>query len=322
MAVHQLAVRVYKMNLHMHQGDVDSIANWTMPKPADADDTWFVVPPRPSIFNHPSFLDHDVYPEHEADLTGYWAEDRILGGVVAFDRRGEATSSTPPNIYLLPCRRRVTNRLCQLRDDQQGVLESFLLGETAAAPPDPCPLPILPDYQNRVRVNVHEAIMHHKVYRDNWEHRPWSIDEVRFFDHRPKPELDYPEVRELLDIVNSAPLSAERVELPHLGDHSIFPSMSWFASSEKGTDSADNLPGKSEDGEPRTRGDHSDAGEHEKASVHGPGSRKSRSPERGNPPNSESSAAEPATAAKHGVEEASSRSESGEGRGGKSRRLG
>jgi hypothetical protein len=31
-------------------------------------------------------MDYDQYPDGLADVAGYWAEDRIFGGVVLFDR--------------------------------------------------------------------------------------------------------------------------------------------------------------------------------------------------------------------------------------------
>lgn len=40
-----------------------------------------------TLFCHKWYRDHDQYPEGVADSVGYWAEARILGGVVLFDRR-------------------------------------------------------------------------------------------------------------------------------------------------------------------------------------------------------------------------------------------
>ena len=45
----------------------------------------------PSEFFHTEYLDWDQYPEGAADMTGYWAEFELFGGVVAFDR-GETDS--------------------------------------------------------------------------------------------------------------------------------------------------------------------------------------------------------------------------------------
>ena len=37
-------------------------------------------------FFHAAFLDHERYPRGKADVAGYWAEGKIFGGVVVFDR--------------------------------------------------------------------------------------------------------------------------------------------------------------------------------------------------------------------------------------------
>lgn len=50
--------------------------------------------PYASLFFHPSYRYHEQYPFGTADMAGYWAEDRIFGGVVLFDRTesGKAVS--------------------------------------------------------------------------------------------------------------------------------------------------------------------------------------------------------------------------------------
>lgn len=40
-----------------------------------------------TLFCHPWYRDYDQYPNGVADSVGYWAEARVLGGVVLFDRR-------------------------------------------------------------------------------------------------------------------------------------------------------------------------------------------------------------------------------------------
>ena len=39
-----------------------------------------------TAFVHRFYVDSDQYPRGVADVTGYWAEGRIFGGVVVFDR--------------------------------------------------------------------------------------------------------------------------------------------------------------------------------------------------------------------------------------------
>jgi hypothetical protein len=40
-----------------------------------------------TLFCHSWYRDYDQYPNGIAGSVGYWAEARILGGVVLFDRR-------------------------------------------------------------------------------------------------------------------------------------------------------------------------------------------------------------------------------------------
>ena len=60
-----------------------------------------------TLFCHPWYRDYDQYPNGIADSVGYWAEARILGGVVLFDRRNLgsaeniAVSKTQGTISLL-----------------------------------------------------------------------------------------------------------------------------------------------------------------------------------------------------------------------------
>src|SRR6266566_4761851 len=109
--------------LYLHHGDINSIVQWTMPTPPNCEGHWNHIPARPTLFNHPFYLDVDIYPEGIADVVGYWAEDRIMGGVIIFDRRGEAkaheTQTPPPNVYFHASRLKVTWRPYQLRDEQQ-----------------------------------------------------------------------------------------------------------------------------------------------------------------------------------------------------------
>ena len=183
----------------MHRGDIESITNWKMPPVEGLVD----VPPRPTLFSHHAYLDADVYPDGVADIVGYWAEDRVLGGVAVFDRRVEDSISIQiPHIYFHSCRRRQTHRVYQLRDNQQEALFNFLLAETDFPPPEPNPLPVLSDTQNRVRVDSEIAITHHGIYRDIWERKPITIQERRALERQPKSDLDYPEFAEEVFRIN------------------------------------------------------------------------------------------------------------------------
>lgn len=89
-AIHQIAVALYQLDEKAHRGDIDSIMNWDAPiEQYELHGRWETkphFPPRPSLFFHPDYLNHQQYPSGTADVAGYWAEDRIFGGVVLFDR--------------------------------------------------------------------------------------------------------------------------------------------------------------------------------------------------------------------------------------------
>ncbi|KAK0732296.1 hypothetical protein B0H67DRAFT_525917 [Lasiosphaeris hirsuta] len=206
-ALHQFGVLLHQLEFRMHQGDIEYMINWTMPKPDYEGEFWQPFKPLPSIFNNPYYSDWEVYPESVADMVGYWAEDRILGGVVIFDRRAEldadgGLTGEPPNIYLHPSRDNVTFRVTQLLDRQQQALVDFLLArpDPAAAPGDlpvppvPCPLPILVDDRNRVRVSPEKALVLRSIYRDIWERRPLTRDQWHVAIRRPQNQIDYPEI--------------------------------------------------------------------------------------------------------------------------------
>lgn len=180
MTLHQIGVLLFQLDFRVHRADVDRFTNWKMPPIEGLVD----VPPRPTLFNHHAYLDADIYPEGVADIVGYWAEDRILGGVAVFDRRAEdAATMELPNIYFHSCRRRQTHR-------------------AESAPPAPNTLPILSDAQNRVRVDSEFAITHHGICRDIWERKPITKEERRAMERAPMSDIDYPEFADMVFRIN------------------------------------------------------------------------------------------------------------------------
>jgi hypothetical protein len=74
-ALHQIAVWVYIQDTSLHN---DEPSNGRRPPPTS--------------FLHEWYRDHDQYPDGIADCVGYWAEARILGGVILFDRHSPEVS--------------------------------------------------------------------------------------------------------------------------------------------------------------------------------------------------------------------------------------
>jgi hypothetical protein len=179
-AIHQLAANLFDFNTSLHKDD--GVADWAPPK--DDARYWKRHPngPPPTLFNHPWYRDYSRYPRGAANMVGFWAENRILGGVVLFDRRDPATEpSADPDavyfhsdradaVYFRSDRQHVTYRIYQLLPEQRNALLDFL---TADAPPPSSrsPLPILGDENNGIRVDPEEPPQATGIYRRPWERK-------------------------------------------------------------------------------------------------------------------------------------------------------
>ncbi|KAK4246585.1 hypothetical protein C7999DRAFT_42006 [Corynascus novoguineensis] len=132
--------------------------------------------PPPTLFCHCEYLDHhQQYPHGLADVAGYWAEDRILGGIAVFDRGKSGTECK--DIYFHSSRERYTPRVWRLLDSQLNDLREFLFSEQPSA----TPLPILLSEENEPRYNSWDAMAVHQIFRDPRERaipseRPKSRD--------------------------------------------------------------------------------------------------------------------------------------------------
>jgi hypothetical protein len=100
-AVHQVAVLLYKQDTNRHKKD--ALGMW---RPQEDDARHFPPTFPATLFCHEWYRDFDQYPEGIADCVGYWAEARVFGGVVLFDRRdpGAAPEAdvSVPNSFAIP----------------------------------------------------------------------------------------------------------------------------------------------------------------------------------------------------------------------------
>jgi hypothetical protein len=146
------------------------------------------------MFMHLCYKAVDLYPAGLADAVGYWAENRVFGGVIIFDR-SEAwhdDGRPEPNVYLHSDRKHSTFRVWQTLDGQHQSLVNFLLSSPASASPgesQTCPLPLSASADNLKRFDP-DAATRKKVYRDIWERGPPR----GAYDHCVKDLLDYPEL--------------------------------------------------------------------------------------------------------------------------------
>ena len=65
-------------------------------KEQDVEERRFYDPP-PTPFAHPAYRYPEQYPRGLADVAGYWAESKIFGGVVVFDRGETEEEVSSPN---------------------------------------------------------------------------------------------------------------------------------------------------------------------------------------------------------------------------------
>lgn len=185
-AVHEIAVLLFKSGTSLHPDH--RITSWTPPK----DDVFWDVYPKgawPTLFYHYWYSDYEQYPNGVADVVGFWAEARILGGVILFDRRDSRTAEAQPDsIWFHPDRSEVTSRIYKLLDDQKLALLEFLTTDS----PDLDLLPILGDEKNDCREDPEQPINETGIYRHLWDRKPVSEDT---YDERLKDvwdQFEYP----------------------------------------------------------------------------------------------------------------------------------
>nr|RBR00408.1 hypothetical protein FVER53263_10186 [Fusarium verticillioides] len=116
-AVHQIGVQLSQLE-KVHDPattaghDIESTIKWGRPP-----DDLCRFPPKPTMFIATQFTAHDRYSNGVDDMVGYWAENRILGGVALFDHSQAWTGEDEPNVYFQCTRARVTFRVLT-PDDQ------------------------------------------------------------------------------------------------------------------------------------------------------------------------------------------------------------
>lgn len=188
MAIHEIAVQLSKLGTSLHADD--GIASWVPPK--DDNLFWALNPEGawPTLFRHHWYVDDNQYPDSVADVVGYWAEARILGGVVLFDRRDPAFSPDvkPDSVWFHSERYDVTYRIYQLLDEQKQQLLDFLTSES----PDLSLLPILGDVKNTRREDPEEPLENTGIYRNIYERKPLGPDEGDFRIKDVWDKFEYP----------------------------------------------------------------------------------------------------------------------------------
>ncbi|KAI1020993.1 hypothetical protein LB503_009995 [Fusarium chuoi] len=140
----------------------------------------------------------DQYPNGAADTAGYWAEARIFGGVVVFDRGKDGTESQ--RILFHGCRRKGPRTIYPPTDQQFEQMIQFLVDESESHDNASAhPFPILATPQNRWRWDPWDAMAHYNIYRDRFERK--------ISPSKGKPcvlnSIDWPEIKDDLYLINA-----------------------------------------------------------------------------------------------------------------------
>ncbi|RFU36296.1 hypothetical protein B7463_g95, partial [Scytalidium lignicola] len=204
-ACHQIAVFLYKLDHNLHKGQYEKWriareevlrASWTRSVPLR-------LPPVP--FFHRSYNADKQYPNGTADIAGYWAEAKILGGVVLFDRGKSDLECN--RVFFHQSLRDGPRTIYPLTDIQFKDLTNFLLSERDVAAPE-CPLPIHGSKFNRPRYDPYFAMKYFHIFRDRFERTlPAEHRRPHKFSDR-----DYPEIEDQLWILNHQFKAGEKGE--------------------------------------------------------------------------------------------------------------
>lgn len=109
-AIHLIAVFLFELKKKFHKGDIESVVSYRQPDQAVEyiPGEWMTLyneeQPYPTLFTFSHYNCPEQYPHGLADVAAYWAEDRIFGGVLLFDRgeSGQEASLNAKNHQLCP----------------------------------------------------------------------------------------------------------------------------------------------------------------------------------------------------------------------------
>ncbi|PGH07921.1 hypothetical protein AJ79_06129 [Helicocarpus griseus UAMH5409] len=165
---HEIAVFLYNAySGGLHKPNSEE-AYRQMPKPVLPS---FIPPPpvkiKPAELFHPYYQNWEQYPHGIADIVGYWAEYRLFGGVVLFDR-GQAGSACK-DIFIHPVR---NYHIFQPSDTQIKEYLNVLLSDQSQASLTTAKAAEHMRFKAEKyarRIDLYDAIVHLNIYRDKYE---------------------------------------------------------------------------------------------------------------------------------------------------------
>ncbi|KLO90767.1 uncharacterized protein LW93_062 [Fusarium fujikuroi] len=151
----------------------------------------------PTAFCHSFYIAVERYPNGDADTVGYWAEAKIFGGVLVFDR-GESESECN-ELYLHASRRVGPFTLFPLTTAQFEGFVDFLLGDTEEPATSRSPLPFRATSENRWRWHNWDTITRYHIFRDKYERTVQPTKPVGGV----KSSVDWPEIGDELYLIGA-----------------------------------------------------------------------------------------------------------------------
>ncbi|KAK4032174.1 hypothetical protein C8A01DRAFT_50975 [Parachaetomium inaequale] len=185
-ACHQIAVHLYNPDDGAHKHCI--YEEWRHLSRGQIQPGQYIAP---TPFYHRSYLAHEQYPNGVADIVGYWAEAKIFGGVVIFDRGESGTDCRA--LFLHPARFKGPRTIFPPTPKQYDALVNFLLGPAPGPSDVACPIPIHATLENRWRYDPWDSMTRFNIFRDRYERKAPNGPRPR---RCVKSAIDWPELRD------------------------------------------------------------------------------------------------------------------------------
>ncbi|POR38611.1 Uncharacterized protein TPAR_01182 [Tolypocladium paradoxum] len=199
-ALHQIAVHLFELDQSLHKGEYDEWWTSWRDRHRDGQDVnpFYAVAFPPVAFCHGFYRAFDQYPRGRADMVGYWAEAKILGGVALFDR---GQSDLECNEFLLHGSLRGGPRtIYPLTTSQWQAFADFLTSDPSGPANLGSPLPLRATSENRPRYTSYFAMKYQHIFRDRFAFRLPARYEAPVSCK--SSSIDYPEKEDWHWVVN------------------------------------------------------------------------------------------------------------------------
>ncbi|KAM0245933.1 hypothetical protein ACHAP5_005084 [Fusarium lateritium] len=167
-ACHQIGAHLFELDDGAHKHEL--YTNWretALEERNNGVETRKFASISPTAFSHRVYRYFEQYPKGLADVAGYWAESKIFGGVIVFDRGESEEECKSMWIHGDLAEGPVT--LYPPTEEQFNSLVNFLTSKDEDKLP--YPFPIHGKRFNRPRWHHWHAFKHHHIFRNRYERR-------------------------------------------------------------------------------------------------------------------------------------------------------